>query len=78
MVTLTWSVLGIWRLESFRYYEGHRAFFHVPTRMWGGDVKLGWVATPTLRLTAGLLYHRIDVLAPGADDPKAEAPAPPS
>ncbi len=72
---LTWSVLGIWRLETFRYYQDHRLVFHVPTRMWGGDVKLGWVATPTLRLTAGLLYHRVDVFAPGADEPAVAAPA---
>ncbi|MGC4123247.1 MAG: BamA/TamA family outer membrane protein [Myxococcales bacterium] len=72
---VTWSVVALWRLESFRYYQDHRVTFHVPTMVWGGDVKLGWVATPALRLTAGLLYHRVDVYAPGADDPTVSAPA---
>lgn len=72
---LTWSVFGFWRLESFRFYEDHRVTFHVPARVMGGDVKLGWVATPTLRLTAGLLYHRIQVFAPAADNPAAAPPA---
>lgn len=72
---LTWSVVALWRLESFRFFDRHQVAFHVPTRLWGGDVKLGWVATPALRVTGGLLYHRVDVFAPAADDPSVPPPA---
>ncbi len=58
---LTYSVAGVYRIETFRFFENHRQVLEVPTTVYGGEAQVGYVFSSQVRALVGGLYHRNDL-----------------